>query len=98
MNYVMYINGKHVSAISKKYYPVMNPATEKILAKVPLGDERDVNEAVKSARKAFQSWKSTTPAERANYLLKLADLLEKELKHFAALESQNVGKTIKYAR
>ncbi len=98
LSYNMYINGKHVPAISKKYCPIINPATEKVIAHVPLGDERDVEKAVQAARKAFPSWKNTTPAERANYLLKLADLLEKDIKNFAKLESDNVGKTIKYAR
>jgi len=96
--YLMYINGKFVSSSSKETYNVVNPANEQTIAKAPLGNRQDVKYAVESAKKAFERWQYTTPAERATYLLKLADLVEQNLPRLARLESMNTGKTIKYAR
>ena len=96
--YSMYIDGKFVDSASKSYSDVINPATEEIIAKVPLGNREDVKCAVDSAKKAFEEWQYTTPSERASYLLKLADLVERDLPRLSKLESINTGKTIKYSR
>src|SRR3989344_4005336 len=96
--YKVYINGKFVDSRSKKAFDVVNPATEKVIAKVPLCDREDTRHAIESAKKAFENWKNTTHSERASYLLKLAELVEKNLLRLAKLESLNTGKTIKYAR
>ena len=99
-SYKMYINGRWVGADSGEYIEVLNPATEKPIARVPKGGKSDVKKAIEAAREAFDKggWAQTTPAERASYLLKLADLVEKEAVNIAKLESMNVGKTIKYSR
>ncbi len=98
--YGNFINGKFAKPFSKKYLNVLNPYTEKIIAKVPDSNKKDVDLAVNAARKAFDSgiWGDMTPGERASYLLKLADLIEKNLLSLAKLESMNQGKTIKMAR
>ncbi len=98
--YKMYINGEFLNADSKKLYNVINPGTEEIIGKVPIGTEEDVNAAVSAARNAFDSgdWPELSPAERSRILLKLADLVEKESELLAVLESTNQGKTIRYAR
>ena len=91
-----YINGKWQS-ISKETIDVINPYTERTLAKITSSNEKDVDLAVKSAREAFKKWKMTTPAERANLLLKLAQLIENDKERLAKLESENQGKTITLA-
>jgi betaine-aldehyde dehydrogenase len=91
-----YIDGKSVLSSSKKI-KVMSPYTEKIIAEIPDSILKDVNYAVSSARKAFSFWKETTPQERANLFLKLADLVEKNKKKLAFLESKNQGKPITLA-
>ncbi|MEW6063105.1 MAG: aminobutyraldehyde dehydrogenase [Nanoarchaeota archaeon] len=96
--YRVHINGRFIDSRSKKTYNVINPATEEVIAKVPLCDKEDTKHAVESARKAFEEWQYSTPSERASYLNKLADLVEKNLLRLAKLESLNTGKTIKYAR
>jgi len=94
--YKNYINGKW-SADSNKKISVINPFTEKKIAEVVSSNERDVDNAVISARRAFENWKKTTPAERAQLFLKLADLIEKNKKRLAKIESQNQGKAISLA-
>ncbi len=61
--------------------------------------EKDVDIAVEAARKAFEgTWRKTNPQERGNYMLKLADLTEKNLELLAAVESLDNGKSISMAR
>lgn len=92
-----YINNKWVSS-SKDSIDVINPFTEKIIAKVVNSNEKDVNEAVNAAKESFNSWKKTTPSERSLLFLKLADLLEKDKERLAKIESDNQGKTLSLAR
>ncbi len=96
--YRVFINGRFVDSKGGKTFDVVNPATEETIAKAPLCNKEDVGYAITSARKAFEEWQHSTPSERASYLLKLADLVEKNLLKLAKLESLNTGKTIKYAR
>ncbi len=51
-----------------------------------------VDAAVNAATKAFEKWSLTTPVERAGYIFKIADLIEREADAFAELEAQNTGK------
>lgn len=92
-----YINGKWFCA-SKDSMGVVNPFTEKIIARVADSNEKDVEKAVISAKKSFNSWKKTTPSERSLLFLKLADLLEKNKERLSNLESDNQGKTLSLAR
>ncbi len=98
--YGNFIEGKFVKPDSKKYINVLNPYTERVIAKVPDSNRKDVDLAVNSARKAFDSgiWSDMSAGERSSYLFKLAELIEKNLLKLAKLESMNQGKTIKMAR
>jgi betaine-aldehyde dehydrogenase len=95
--YQLYIDGKWQDSSSNEFYDVINPATEEVIAKVPKGNKQDVDKAINAARSAFEEWKNTTPASRSLLLFRLADILEKNLREFAKLESLNTGKTLKYA-
>ena len=96
MKYKNYINGKWQSH-SEKTIPVINPYTEKQIAEIVDSNKSDVDNAAKAAKEAFEVWGKTTPMERSNLLLKLADLVEKDKERLARLESQNQGKTLKFA-
>lgn len=98
--YRMFINNQWVHATSGATYEVINPGTEEVIARVPLGSEEDANVAVNAARAAFDnsSWSGKTPGERSKYLWLLADMVENNAERFAKLESMNQGKTIRYAR
>jgi betaine-aldehyde dehydrogenase len=82
----------------RQTFDVINPATEEVIAKVRLQTRKEVESAVDAARKAFPAWSAKTPMERSLILYRMADLVEKNASAIAKLESQNVGKTIKYAR
>ena len=77
---------------------VINPSTGETIAQVPAGTAEDVDAAVETAKRALPDWLETTPGERAEVLLKLADVLEANAEELARIESRNVGKPLGYAR
>ncbi len=74
--------------------PVLNPATAEELAQAPVSGPEEVDRAVRAARSAFEGWSGTTPAQRAQALLSLADLIEENGEEIARLEALNAGKPI----
>src|ERR1039457_3778528 len=83
----MLIDGKWVNAVSGKTFPTYNPATGEVLAQAADGDRQEIDLAVKSARKSFDSgpWSRMPASERGKLVWKLADLLEEHLDEFATL-------------
>jgi 1-pyrroline dehydrogenase len=88
----MFIGGEWVAGSGKESQPIINPATGETIAEVPKGTEADVDRAVKAARKAYTEWFETTPRERSEMLLKLADAILADADELANIESANVGK------
>jgi betaine-aldehyde dehydrogenase len=95
-NYRAYINGEWVEAATRKYFPVIDPSTEEVIAEVPDCGPADVDRAVAAARTAFDSgpWRSTTAQERGRVLFRLAERVHKESERLAELEARNCGKPI----
>src|SRR5229473_2585145 len=91
----MYIGGKWGPGSGTEYHDVVNPATGKVIAEVPRGTEEDVNVAVTAARNAFDDvWFDTTPRERSERLLRLAEVVTLHGDELARIESENVGKPL----
>jgi 1-pyrroline dehydrogenase len=93
-----FVGGEWVDAAEGGTMEVINPATGETIAEVPRGTQADVDRAVEAAKQAFEEWRETTPGERAELLLKLADLIDDNAEELAELESRNVGKPLAYAR
>ncbi len=93
-----YINGEHVDAASGASLDVVDPATGQVYARVPDSDNADVTSAVEAAVRAFPTWSKTPTQERSKVLLRLADLLERDLDRFAVAECVDNGKPLKLAR
>ncbi|MDH6231680.1 gamma-glutamyl-gamma-aminobutyraldehyde dehydrogenase [Mesorhizobium soli] len=91
-----FIDGKFVGARSGRTFASVNPATGETLAEVASCGEEDIDLAVASARRAFQSgaWSRATPAHRKEVLLRLAQLLRENLHELALLESLDMGKLV----
>jgi 1-pyrroline dehydrogenase len=96
--YRNFVGGEWVEAISGETMEVVNPATGEVIATVPRGGAEDADRAVEAARRALPEWLETTPQERQEALLKLADALDRHAEELARLESQNVGKPMPLAR
>jgi len=90
------IGGKWVEASSGKTFKTINPATGETIIRVPDGQKEDINKAVKSARKAFESgpWPTMDARDRGALLLRWADLIEKHKDELAYLEVLDNGKPI----
>jgi aminobutyraldehyde dehydrogenase len=97
-SYKNLVGGEWVDSASGETMEVLNPATGETFAEVPRGTADDVGRAVEAATKALPEWLETTPGERAEALLKLADLLDEHAEELAQLESTNVGKPLPAAR
>src|SRR5438270_10814957 len=93
-----FIDGGFVDAAEAQTEPVLNPATGEVIAHAPLSTAADVDRAVGAARRAFPGWSTTTHAERAQALLKIADAIEEHGEEIAELESDNAGKPINAVR
>ncbi len=92
------IGGEWVDSAGGETREVLNPATGDVNAEVPAATAEDVDRAVQAAKKALVEWRETTPGERAEALLKLADLIDEHTDELAELESRNVGKPLSYAK
>ncbi|MEX0446306.1 aldehyde dehydrogenase family protein [Xenorhabdus sp. SGI246] len=94
-----YINGQAVRGQKGKTFSVVNPASNEVIATVSRGSQAEVNAAMEAASTAFHgSWAQTSPMERGNCLIRLADLLQKHSEELAQLESLCSGKTIQLSR
>src|SRR6476469_8707435 len=93
-----FVGGEWVDAADGGTMEVINPATGEKIAEVPRGSAEDANRAVEAAKSALPEWRGTTPGERAEALLKLADVIDEHTEELAELESANVGKPLGYAR
>jgi 1-pyrroline dehydrogenase len=95
----MFIGGEWTPGAGGADQEIVNPATGKVMAHVPKGTEEDVNRAVAAARKAFdEGWSDSTPRERSERMLKLADAIEANGDELARIESENVGKPLATTR
>ncbi len=95
-----FIGGKWLPSASGKTFPTINPATEEVIAEISEGDKEDIDLAVDSARRAFESgpWSKMDARKRGKLLYRLADLIEEEIDELAALESLDNGKPVSDAR
>ncbi|PKW25840.1 gamma-aminobutyraldehyde dehydrogenase [Phycicoccus duodecadis] len=88
-----FVDGGYVDAASDATTDVVNPATGQVVAKAPISGADDVDAAYAAAQRAFDGeWGATTPSERQQALLKLADAVEAHADELIALESENTGK------
>src|SRR5216110_674249 len=93
-----FVGGEWVDAVEGGTMEVINPATGETIAEVPAATAEDVDRAVAAAKAALPAWLDSTPGERAEILLKLADLIDANAEELARIESRNVGKPLSYAR
>ena len=93
-----FINGKFVEPVRGKYLDNSEPATGKPYSQVADSDAQDVDLAVAAAEKAFVDWSTKPAAGRSTILLRIADLIERDLEKLARAESIDTGKPLSLAR
>lgn len=93
-----YIGGDWHAAQSGEYFDNYQPATGKVYSRLPNSDARDVEVAVKAAREALPNWSKCGVQQRFQILMRVADLIERDLENFAQAESADSGKALSLAR
>lgn len=93
-----YINGEWRRSRASEFLDVRNPATAETIVRVPLSPGDEVDEAVRAAQNAFDSWRRTPSTERIQYLFHLKSLLEEHFEEIARLTTQECGKTLAESR
>ncbi len=96
--YDLFIDGNFVPAHNSRYFKTLNPADNKVIAEVAEASERDVDRAVKAARKAFKSWSSLPGKERGKFIFRIARLIQERARELAVIESLDGGKPIRESR
>ena len=82
----LYIDGQFIAANGRKEQDVLNPATNQVIGKLPHATREDLELALSSAQRAFESWRKTSPTERSKILRKVAEL--------ARARAQDIGRNI----
>jgi betaine-aldehyde dehydrogenase/aminobutyraldehyde dehydrogenase len=86
------VGGELVDGVDGATRDILNPATGEVIGRVPDGTQADVERAMAAARAARIPWRDTTPGQRMEALLALADAIDRHADELALLESANVGK------
>ncbi|KAI8630516.1 aldehyde dehydrogenase [Xylariaceae sp. FL1651] len=91
----LFIDNEFVPGVEGKVFDTINPHNEQVITSVCEGTATDVDIAVKSARAALNgAWKSLATVDRGKLILKLADLLERDVSILANIEALDNGKTV----
>src|ERR671918_624195 len=89
-----WIGGQWVDPETDALDDVVDPATGEVIFRAASSGPADVDRAVQAAAGAFETWGSTTPRQRSEALLKLAQAIEDHAGEFTEIESANVGKPL----
>lgn len=93
-----FINGAQVPPAAGRFLDVVEPATGRLVARVPAGDATDVAGAVEAATAAFPAWSESPAAFRSGLLLRIAESIDARLDELAEAESLDTGKPLSLAR
>ena len=93
--YGNYIGGKFVEPVSGRYFDNTSPVNGQVLCQIPRSDEADIELALDAAHGAAPGWGRTSPADRAAVLLKIADVIERNLEALAVAETWDNGKPVR---
>ena len=88
------INGQFVQSKTTEWRDVVNPATQEVIARVPMATQEELDAAVAAAKEAFKTWRYTPIGTRARIFLKLQQLIRENIKEVAAILTREQGKTL----
>ena len=93
-----FVDGKSFSGQSKRIGKVFNPATGEQSAEVKLATAKDVNDAVENSKRAFDSWATKPPLQRARVMFKFKELIEKNADELTKIIVSEHGKVYEDAK
>jgi len=88
------IDGKFVESTTQEWRDIVNPATQEVVGRVPFVTKEEVDAAVASAAKAFQTWRLTPLGARMRVMLRFQDLVRQNMKRIAQTLTAEQGKTL----
>lgn len=88
------IGGRLIESQTTHWKDVVNPATQQVLARVPMATVAEVDAAVQSAAEAFKTWRKTPIGQRSRIFLKYQQLIREHMKELAAMLTAEQGKTL----
>merc|ERR1712038_1054337 len=97
----LFIANEWVDSVSGKTFATVDPATEEVICHVSEGDKADIDKAVAAAKEAFKfgsEWRTMDASKRGKLLIKLAELIERDLDYLASLETLDNGKPLQAAK
>ena len=94
----IFINNKFIKSSGSKKLNIINPSNKKNIGKLSVSSKKDVDLAVKAAKKAFPKWSKLAPFERSKYLYALARMIQKNSRFLSVLETIDNGKPIRETR
>ncbi|HBM50512.1 MAG TPA: aldehyde dehydrogenase, partial [Marinobacter sp.] len=93
--YENYIGGEWVAPVKGQYFENITPVTGEVFCEIPRSSAEDIELALDAAHKAAPAWGKTSPTERSNILLKIADRIEANLEKLAVAETWDNGKAVR---
>jgi betaine-aldehyde dehydrogenase len=93
-----FIGGEYAEARTGRRTELIDPSTGEVFGDAPASGQADVDLAYESAAKAFEGWRSTTPAQRQQALLRIAGAIEARADELVEAESRNTGKLVPLTR
>jgi betaine-aldehyde dehydrogenase len=87
-----FVDGQQVDPVDGEHTDLVDPCTGEVFARAPRSGPADVDAAMAAARRAFESWRDTTPGQRQRALLRLADAVEARSAELVDAEVRNTGK------
>ncbi|EEZ97369.1 aldehyde dehydrogenase 1A1 [Tribolium castaneum] len=93
----LFINNEFVDSVSKKTFPTLNPTNGAKIIDISEGDKEDIDKAVQAAKAAFSRgapWRKMDASTRGKLIIKLADLIERDINTLAKLETLDNGKPL----
>ncbi|ENH6337616.1 NAD-dependent succinate-semialdehyde dehydrogenase [Burkholderia vietnamiensis] len=94
----LFIDGEWIGASERETAPVINPAPQIQIGRVPLATAADLDRALQAAVPAFDVWRNTVPAERARILKRAAELMRERAEHIATVMTLEEGKPLAESR
>ncbi|KAJ1353671.1 hypothetical protein KIN20_010353 [Parelaphostrongylus tenuis] len=88
----MWIDGRPVESKTSEWIDLTNPATNEVISRVPKCTQAEMQTAVDSCKKAFDSWKSVSPLTRQQAFFRLQSLIKRDMKKMLITSQRNKGR------
>ena len=94
----LFIDGNFADSKTSEWLEVLDPSTQTVLCQAPCATDKEIEQAINSAKDAFIDWKETPPPERSRVMMRYQELLKQNQNEIAAILSKENGKTLEDAK